>query len=161
MAEEMLLSAQTRTLLWPLQGKVSCWATCEYSTLPGTLPASKVSLDDLLLSPMEDTPSGAQLSYSTLLTQFLLDCSLAQTPTRIRADIKVDLQNLNIEAIKLKLFLTVNRANQKTAYNQVLQEQFDYALAKIDEVENRQILIKTVLTDTSELHLELRRVHWV
>lgn len=68
----------------------------------------------------------------------LLERGLANTAHKITNDIRSDFQNLGtrIEAIEQKLDFTVARANQNTDHIQVIQEQLDVALNRIDDLEN-------------------------
>lgn len=69
----------------------------------------------------------------------LLDRGLTTIAAKITGDIKADFQNLGdrIETMENKLDTTVARANQNCVYIHVIQEQFDNALSKIEDLENR------------------------
>lgn len=69
----------------------------------------------------------------------LLDCGLHNTANKITSDIKRDLQTLGsrIEVMENKLDSSISRTNQNTDRIQDLQNQLETAMAKIDDLENR------------------------
>lgn len=69
----------------------------------------------------------------------MLDHGLTHTASKITRDINADLQNLgsHMEAIDLKLDVTVSQANQNTDHFQDLQEQLEIAPAKTDDLKNK------------------------
>lgn len=113
----------------------------------------------------------------------LLDRGLAQKANKITSDIRADFQNLGsrMKAIEQKLDITVSRANQNTDHIQVIKDQLEVALSRIDDLENRlrrdnfrirglpetitdipkavQDLIKNLIPSIPPHKLELDRAH--
>lgn len=122
-------------------------------------PASMESLightmEDFLFSPMRPdeayptSPShhtqGASDSLINTADLFnklseLLDKGLSTVAAKIIGDIKENFQRLRdrMETMEHKLEDTVAKTNQNSAHIQVLQDQLDEALSKIDDLENR------------------------
>lgn len=110
------------------------------------------TLEELGLSPMEAGPPQAQPrdlglaqleAVADLFPRFadLLDCGLHNTANKITSDIKADLQVLGsrIEVMETKLDATISRTNQNTDCIQMIKEQLEMAMAKIDDFENRHM----------------------
>lgn len=150
------------------------------------LPAMGPSPAPSRLSLTPSTPGNdASVPVQDIFLRFseLLEKGLAQTAAKITGDIKVDFQSLGerMGAIESKLDITVSRANQNTAQIQLLQEQLETAIARIDDLENRsrrqnlrirglpesitdtseavQDLFKSLIPNISQNRLELDRAH--